>query len=224
MINAMATDYRTNDQNNPVNTQQQNATNSTSSANAKQTNKAGTVDTGRNTGDIFNGKDLNKLGKSEFLKLLIAQLSKQNPLNPVDDKEFIAQMAEFSALEQMQNVSAGMGKLSREIKSFKDQNIKTMQNLESYSLLGKKVTGFDLKSQSVISGDVKSVYRDNSGAIYVQIENHGEIHDLKLSHVTKAESSNSVSRETIVEPTQKQAAETYKEHQEMNSTKGEQTK
>jgi flagellar basal-body rod modification protein FlgD len=51
----------------------------------------------RNTGD---------LGKDDFLNLLILQLQYQDPLNPTDDTEFIAQMAQFSALEQMQNLNA----------------------------------------------------------------------------------------------------------------------
>lgn len=45
------------------------------------------------------------LGKEQFLQLLVAQLSHQDPLNPVDNTESIAQLAQFSALEQMQNVS-----------------------------------------------------------------------------------------------------------------------
>ena len=46
------------------------------------------------------------LGKQDFLNLLVLQLRYQDPLNPVEDKEFIAQMAQFSALEQMQAMNA----------------------------------------------------------------------------------------------------------------------
>ncbi|MDR3120621.1 MAG: hypothetical protein LBU58_04725 [Clostridiales bacterium] len=53
-----------------------------------------------------SARNTGELGKEEFLNLLILQLRYQDPLNPVEDKEFIAQMAQFSSLEQMQNMSA----------------------------------------------------------------------------------------------------------------------
>ena len=45
------------------------------------------------------------LDKQAFLKLLTTQLQHQNPLEPMDNQQFVAQMAEFSALEQMQNLN-----------------------------------------------------------------------------------------------------------------------
>jgi flagellar basal-body rod modification protein FlgD len=56
------------------------------------------------------GKD--EMGKDEFLRLLTTQLSNQDPLNPMDNTQFASQLAEFSGVEQLMNISSGMEQLA----------------------------------------------------------------------------------------------------------------
>jgi hypothetical protein len=53
----------------------------------------------------------NKMGKDQFLNLLMTQLKNQDPLKPADDTQFIAQMAQFSSLEQMQQMTGSFSQL-----------------------------------------------------------------------------------------------------------------
>lgn len=57
----------------------------------------------------------NDLDKDAFLRLLTTQLANQDPLNPMEDREFIAQLAQFSSLEQMQNLNKNVENLSDEL-------------------------------------------------------------------------------------------------------------
>jgi flagellar basal-body rod modification protein FlgD len=52
-----------------------------------------------------------ELGKDQFLKILITQLKNQDPMQPMQDKEFIAQMAQFTSVEQLTNMASEMKSL-----------------------------------------------------------------------------------------------------------------
>ena len=64
-----------------------------------------------------------ELGRDAFLKLLVTQMQYQDPLNPMDNSQMLSQMAQFSALEQMQNVSST-----------------TLQSM-AFSMIGKVIEG-----------------------------------------------------------------------------------
>jgi flagellar basal-body rod modification protein FlgD len=101
-----------------------------------------------------NSRNTGELGKDDFLNLMVTQLKYQDPLQPTDDKEFIGQMAQFSALEQMQNMNT------------------SLSNSQAFSLIGKHVTANTVDKKTaetkVTEGEVTSV-KVKSGKSYVVV-------------------------------------------------------
>jgi len=100
------------------------------------------------------------MGKDDFLKLLVTQLSHQDPLEPMKDKEFIAQMAQFSSLEQMTNLSTEFKTLSSNI----NKN-------NALSLLGKTVN--ITNASHSVQGKVEEVTQGANP----QVKINGQYHD-----------------------------------------------
>jgi len=117
-----------------------------------------------------------ELGKTEFLNLLVTQLKNQDPLQPMDNTEFVAQLAQFSNVEQLVSVNEGINILGMQQMS--------MTNAQAASLIGKDVevrsdafsvgaTDTEVSAAFNLEGDaadVKVNIRDASGSVVRTIE------------------------------------------------------
>jgi len=107
-------------------------------------------------GNEFNGV----LGKDDFLKLLVTQLRNQDPMQPLTNDEFIGQMAQFSSLEQLQDINSGM-------QSSLMLN-QSLNNALSTTLIGREV---------LVQGNTISVEngRPHQAGFYVDGEGQAEV-------------------------------------------------
>jgi len=106
------------------------------------------------------------LGKDDFLKLLVTQLSHQDPTQPVQDQQFIAQMAQFSSLEQMQNIST---------------SVTNMADRQAFGLVGKFVMGIDAETGEMQSGLAEAVLYDESNKPFVRVNGRAvAVKDVKV--------------------------------------------
>ena len=95
-----------------------------------------------------------QLGKEDFLLLLVTQMQYQDPLSPQENTDFVAQLAQFSALEQMSNLN------------------QTVSNNSAYALIGQEVLVRITSSTGdvqEVQGSVQKVTLKN-GEAYVTIE------------------------------------------------------
>jgi len=106
-----------------------------------------------------------KLNRDDFLKLLVTQLRYQNPLEPMDNKEYIAQLAQFSSLEQMQNLNMQLASLSAICTIGKSAKAIIEQN---------EIEGI-IKGITFDKGQVSLIIENAQDEIKVPIENVAEI-------------------------------------------------
>ncbi len=85
------------------------------------------------------------IGMEDFLKILVTQLSYQDPLKPMDNQEFIAQMAQFTSLDQTRQLNDKLAQL-----------LSTQSSLQSVGLIGKTAE-FKLESGETLAGTVTAL-------------------------------------------------------------------
>ncbi|MFJ8098951.1 flagellar hook assembly protein FlgD [Lysinibacillus sp. NPDC096212] len=140
-----------------------------------------------------------ELGKDAFLQLLITQLSHQDPTNPMDDREFISQMAQFSSLEQMQNMTKAMQSLLAS---------QQQTQLMSYTtFVGKEVQWHEItdkldeKNKPIInegSGTIKSVKFVDDEPVFVLTDGK-ELTPRNISAILGGSSENVVTESPLVQ-------------------------
>lgn len=101
--------------------------------------------------EIIKRKD--QLGKDEFFKLLITQLKYQDPLEPMKDQQFIAQMAQFSSLEQMQQLNKSFEMML----ILQDKMLFNQTIAQTFNLVGSNVKACLSESGELISGSVERI-------------------------------------------------------------------
>lgn len=140
------------------------------------------------------------LGKDDFLKILIAQLQNQDPLNPMEDREFVAQMAQFSTLEQMMSMNKAIQSMVHA-----QMSGSLVQHSE---LIGKKVTWMRIvdideyrRDIEYVENVVTAVKLELDGQLRIQLDDGRWISHDQLYQVSenKVEDVEQIDEETSIE-------------------------
>ena len=119
-----------------------------------------------------------ELGKDAFLQLLVAQMKYQDPLNPQDNSEYIAELANFSSLEQMTNVATSLENLSSVVGGISSAVASNTAGLTDLSLLVSNLDSSILVGQ--LSGMIgKGITWKNDTSEY---ENNGIVKGVNISN------------------------------------------
>ena len=146
---------------------------------------------------LTTGSAGGELGKDEFLTLLITQMQNQDPLNPMDNTEMIAQLAQFSSLEQMQN-------LNESFTTYRQDNSIAL----SCMLTGATVQ-LELQSGATVEGVVDKVYwEDDEMNIQIDGAAYTSTDIYSITPVSTTEETETVETDSADENGDESAADT----------------
>lgn len=125
-------------------------------------------------------KATNNYDKDMFLKLLMAQLGNQDPMSPMEDREFISQMAQFSSLEQMQTISKQLDSV------LVDRHMASIS--EFSNMIGKTVDHKTETETETIkgSGRVVSISRTDESGYMADLEDGTSVSVYNITSIKQA--------------------------------------
>ena len=108
-------------------------------------------------------KDSNTFGRDTFLKLLVAQLQHQDPLSPMENTEFTAQMAQFSSLEELYNINDNL----KDIALYEA----SVNNSQAVGFIGKEIeaNGNTIQVMNEIPDGIHYDLGENSAQVSISI-------------------------------------------------------
>jgi flagellar basal-body rod modification protein FlgD len=123
------------------------------------------------------------LGKDAFLKLFVTQLRYQDPLSPMDNTQFIAQLAQFSSLEQLNNISTQL----QDLLLFQN----SLQNTATTNLIGKQVKIPENEIYLKENGEVSYTIQEDVSKVKISIYDSGGglVKEVNLGQQTSGEKS-----------------------------------
>ncbi len=129
------------------------------------------------------------LGKDDFLNLLVKQLQYQDPMEPMKDTDFVAQLASFSSLEQLSNIGTSLDN-STQLNYILSQ---TIANTMATTLIGKEVVanGNQIQHDSNSSNQLNFNLADPAANVEVEVkdENGTVIRTITANHLAKGNNS-----------------------------------
>jgi len=102
--------------------------------------------------------------QTDYMKLLVAQLQNQNPLEPMNNSEMASQLAMFSQLEQLESMNTNFAKV-----------LETAERTYAHSLIGRDIEFIgetEIGTRDIMSGVVEQVYNNVDGEIFLVVGNY----------------------------------------------------